>query len=153
MSIAPILRTVEVKVAPARAFELFANHMAGWWPKGGTIGKNHHAAVIIEPRVGGRWFERDAGGQETQWGKVLAWEPPSRLLLAWQINTAWTYDPSLITELELTFAATASGGTRVTLEHRNLERFGVDAARHAERLGGGWPTRLTMFADYADSNR
>ncbi|HME27186.1 MAG TPA: SRPBCC family protein [Acetobacteraceae bacterium] len=152
MTIAPIVHAVRVKATPARAFDLFASHMADWWPKGGTIGKAPHAAIVIEPRSGGRWFERDADGNETRWGKVLAWEPPSRLLLGWQINTQWGYDPDLLTEVELTFALAEGGGTLVTLEHRNLERFGADAARHAERLGGGWPTRIAQFAQYADAH-
>ena len=152
MSIAPIIRTVQVKAAPGRAFELFATHMERWWPKGRTIGKNPHAAIVIEPRPGGEWFERDADGNKTHWGKVLAWEPPARLLLGWQINTQWGFDPNLVTEVELTFVAAEGGGTLVTLEHRNLERFGTDAARHAEKLGGGWPTHLAQFADYADAH-
>jgi uncharacterized protein YndB with AHSA1/START domain len=150
MSIAPIVRTVQVKAPPPRAFELFAKRMEDWWPKGRTIGKNPHVAIVVEPGAGGRWFERDADGQETHWGKVLVWEPPTRLLLAWQINSQWTHDPDLVTEVELTFAAAEGGGTLVTLEHRNLERFGADAARHAELLGGGWPGFLAQFAQYAD---
>ena len=150
MTIAPIVHTVQVKAAPHRAFDLFASRMSDWWPKGGTIGKAPHAAIVIEPRPGGRWFEREANGNETHWGKVLAWEPPSRLLLGWQINTQWGYAPDLLTEVELTFALAKGGGTLVTLEHRNLERFGTDAARHAERLGSGWPTRLAGYAQYAD---
>jgi uncharacterized protein YndB with AHSA1/START domain len=148
MSIAPILRSVVVKAPPARAFELFVAHMQDWWPKGHTIGKKPFAEIVTEPRVGGRWFERDADGNETHWGKVLAWEPPSRLLLAWQINSQWTYDSNFITEVELTFAPADDGGTRVTLEHRNLERFGDDAAKVAEALGGGWPKHLAEFAQY-----
>jgi uncharacterized protein YndB with AHSA1/START domain len=152
MSIAPIIRSVEVKAPPAKAFDLFTTHMAHWWPKGRTIGKNPHVAVVMEPRVDGRWYERDASGSETQWGKVLAWEPPARLLLAWQINCDWGYEPSLVTELELTFAPAEGGGTLVTLEHRNLERFGAEAASHAEKLRGGWPTHVAEFAAYADAN-
>lgn len=152
MSIQPIVRTVPVKAAPSRAFELFASRMADWWPKGKTIGRAPHVAMVMEPRAGGQWFERDADGNETHWGKVLAWEPPSRLLLGWQISSRWTYDPELLTEVELTFAPAAGGGTLVTLTHRNLERFGADAPSHAERLGGGWPTRLAEFAQYADAN-
>jgi uncharacterized protein YndB with AHSA1/START domain len=147
--IAPITRTVQVKAPPARAFELFTAQMGRWWGKG--IGKQPHVDVIVEARVGGRWFERDADGNETQWGKVLAWEPPSRLLLAWQITSEWRYDPALLTELELTFTLAAGGGTLVTLEHRNLERFGKDAPRHVERIGGGWPMKLGAFAAYADT--
>jgi uncharacterized protein YndB with AHSA1/START domain len=151
MTIAPIVRTIQVKAAPARAFELFATRMSDWWPRGKTIGKAPHATIVAEPRAGGRWFERDAEGRETQWGQVLAWEPPARLLLGWQINCEWGYDPKLLTEVELTFAPAAGGGTLVTLEHRNLERFGVDALRHVEKLGGGWPSRLAEFAHFADA--
>jgi uncharacterized protein YndB with AHSA1/START domain len=150
MSIAPIVCTVQVKAAPARAFELFASHMEHWWPKGKTIGKAPHVAMVLQPRAGGRWFERDADGNETHWGQVLDWDPPSRLLLGWQINSEWGYDPDLLTEVELIFAPAMGGGTIVTLTHRNLERFGAEAARHAEKLGGGWPTRLAEFAQYAD---
>ena len=78
MSIAPIVRTIQVKAPPARAFDLFTSRIGDWWPKG--IGKAPHVAIVMEPRVGGRWFERDADGNETQWGKVLSWEPPARLL-------------------------------------------------------------------------
>ncbi len=94
MSVAPIVCTVQVKAAPARAFVLFATHMEHWWPKGRTIGKNPHTAIIVESRAGGRWFERDAYGNEAHWGKVLEWEPPSRLLLGWQISCQWG-NPSL----------------------------------------------------------
>ena len=150
MSIAPIVRSVEVKAAPDKAFDLFLSQMGAWWPRGGTIGKPH-LAIVIEPRSGGRWFERDEAGTETQWGKVIAWEPPGRVLLNWQINTKWVYDRSLSTEVEITFAALAGGGTRVTLEHRHLERFGADAEKHAALLDSGWPTRIAAFATYANA--
>jgi hypothetical protein len=83
---------------------------------------------------------------------VLAWEPPTRLLLGWQINRNWGYDPALVTEVELTFAPAEDVGTLVTLEHRNLERFGAEPARHAEKIRGGWPTEPTEFARYADTH-
>lgn len=153
MSIAPILHTVEVKAPPARAFDLFTSHMAKWWPHGKTIGCNPHAQIVMEPRVGGRWYERDAAGNETQWGRVLAWEPPGRVLLGWQINSQWQYDPDFLTELELSFAGLAGGGTRVMLEHRDLERFGADAEAHAAKIRGGWPTMVGHYACYADSQR
>lgn len=135
---------------PPRAFDLFTKRMEDWWPKGRTIGKNPHVTIIVEPREGGQWLERDVDGAETPWGKVLAWEPRTRLLLAKQINTAWAFDDSLITEVELTFAPAANGGTIVTLEHRNLERFGADAERQAGLLGNGWPGYLAAFAAFAD---
>jgi uncharacterized protein YndB with AHSA1/START domain len=152
MTIAPILHKVQVKAPPERAFELFAARIAEWWPKGNAIGKNPYVAIVIEPKPGGHWFERDAEGNETRWGKVLAWEPPARLLLAWQISTQWQYDPELLTEVELTFDPAEGGGTLVTLEHRNLERFGTDAASHAGKLNGGWPVVIGRYAIFADEH-
>src|SRR5580658_6000333 len=99
MTIAPIVRSVIVKASPARAFELFSSQMQAWWPHGMTIGQKPHVEIVIEPRAGGAWFERDEDGRKTPWGEVIAWEPPSRLLLAWRINSAWAYDPSLTTEV------------------------------------------------------
>ena len=80
---------------------------------------------------------------------MLAWSPPGRLLLAWQITSAFTYDAKFETELELIFVAEGQG-TRVTLEHRNFERFGDMAAKMAEMLGGGWPGIMEGFAAYAE---
>ncbi|MHB8813276.1 MAG: SRPBCC domain-containing protein, partial [Steroidobacteraceae bacterium] len=108
MSIAPVLHSVEVKAPPARAFELFTAHIGKWWPKGKTVAPNPHAEIVMEPRPGGRWYERDAEGNETPWGRVLAWEPPGRVLLGWQLNAQWRYDPDFLTELELSFAAQAA---------------------------------------------
>jgi uncharacterized protein YndB with AHSA1/START domain len=152
VSIAPIVRSVVVQAEAARAFEFFTSRMQDWWPRGKTIGKQPHAAVVMEPWVNGRWFERDAHGNETAWGKVLAWEPPSRLLLGWQIGADWAYHPDLLTEVELSFKPLAAGGTVVTLEHRNLERLGSDAARVRDLLDGGWPTLLCEFQKITDGN-
>jgi len=152
MTIAPIVRTVTVKATPARAFDLFVSNMERWWPLSHHIGKTPFAAVVMEPTVGGRWFERDASGAECQWGTVMAWEPPSRILLAWQLNNQFEFDPAFLTEVELSFAPADGGGAKVTLEHRNLERFGVNAEKLAGELGGGWPTILADFVGYADAN-
>lgn len=148
MSIAPVVHSVEVKAPPARAFELFTSQMGKWWPKGKTLAPKPHADVVVEPHPGGRWYERDIEGNEVQWGRVLAWEPPGRVLLGWQLNAQWRYDPDFLTEVELSFAALTGGGTRVTLEHRNLERYGADAEEYAGKLRGGWPTFVEHFARY-----
>lgn len=149
MSIAPITRSVQVGVAPARAFELFATRMGDWWPRDRTPGKKRAVAILLDPVPGGRWVERDEDGVETQWGQVLAWEPPARLLLGWQLDSGFAYDPDLLTEVELTFTP-HEGGTLVTLEHRHLDRFGDAADRVAGQLGGGWPSRLADYAAFAD---
>ncbi len=152
MSIAPIVHTIQVKAPPARAFDLFAARIGDWWPKGKTVGQAPHVAIVIEPQAGGRWFERDADGRETRWGKVLAWEPPSRLLLGWQLNTQWRYDPELLTEVELTFAPAGDGAR---WSRWNIAIWNASASMRcamAERLNGGWPARLAELARYADSH-
>jgi uncharacterized protein YndB with AHSA1/START domain len=151
MSVAPIVKSVTVKQTPARAFEIFTRDIGRWWPAGKTLGRNPHANIVIEPRAGGRWFEVDAEGAEAQWGKVLAFEPPSRLLLGWQLDSRFAFDPDFLTEVEITFVAAGAGETLVTLEHRNLERYGADAERYAGLIGEGWPARLAEFASYANA--
>jgi uncharacterized protein YndB with AHSA1/START domain len=149
---APINRSVQVKVPPARAFEIFTAGASRWWLKTHSISamKSPIKDVVIEPRAGGRWFERDEDGAETNWGRVLDWAPPARLLLAWQLNAEFRFDPDFETELEITFEA-LSPGTRVRLEHRDLERFGDSAERIAEMLRRGWPTILGRFGAFADN--
>lgn len=152
MTIAPVVKTVEVKCAPARAFELFSTRMGSWWPATHHTGATPFEVVVIEPKAGGRWFERDAAGVETQWGRVLGWSPPGRVLLAWQLNADFKFDPDFETELEITFEALASG-TRVRLEHRDLERFGARAQEIADMLRGGWPTIVDGYAAFADQSQ
>ena len=150
MSVAPIVKSVTVKAAPEKTFELFTRQTAKWWKAGQTLGKHPHQDIVIEPKTGGRWFERDAEGNEVQWGKVLAFEPSHRLLLAWQIDKTFKYDPDLVTELEITFTPVASGGTIVRLEHRNLERFGEGTEKLVGIIDAGWAAHLTTFGGFAD---
>ena len=147
---APIRRSVEVKVPPARAFEIFTGGASRWWLKTHTINatKSPIKDVVIEPRAGGRWFERGEDGSECEWGKVLAWEPPSRLLLAWQINADFKYDPSLLTEVEIRFTP-AESGTLVELEHRLIERMGERAVGMRDAFTRGWGLLLESFAKQA----
>lgn len=151
MSIDPIVCTINVKATPARAFEFFTQHMGDWWAKGSTIGKKPHVAFVFEPKRGGRWFERDADGVETPWGKVMAFEPPRRLLLGMEVNSQFAPDPAILTEVELTFTPAEGGGTKVRLEHRNLERFGADAEKMRAGLNGGWARHLGELAAYAEA--
>ena len=150
MTVQPIRRTVDVKLPPARAFDLFASRAGEWWPAGKTVGKRPHVDIVLEPRAGGRWFERDAEGAECQWGTVMAWEPPHRLLLGWRLDSRFQYDPDFMTEVELTFADAPGGGSTVTLEHRDLEQFGREAETVAASLGGGWASRLADYAAHAN---
>jgi uncharacterized protein YndB with AHSA1/START domain len=145
---APVRRSVEVKVSAERAFEVFTAGFGDWWPRTHTIGKGKLKTAVIEPRTGGRWYGEDEDGSTTEWGRVLAFEPPHRLMLAWQISADWQFDPSLITEVEVRFTPLAAGVTRVELEHRNLERFGdkVEAVRKSFDSPEGWGGILSAYA-------
>jgi uncharacterized protein YndB with AHSA1/START domain len=144
---APVRKSVRVKAPPDRAFEVFTAGMSRWWPATHTINASPMKAAIIEPRAGGRLFERGEDGSECQWGRVLAWEPPHRLVLAWQIDAQWKFDETFVTEVEVRFIA-EDGATRVELEHRYLERYAEHAAKTHAALDspGGWGGLLDRFA-------
>ena len=151
---APIRRSVQVKVPPERAFEIFTAGASRWWLRTHSINPTKSPAkdVIIEPRAGGRWFERGEDGSECDWGKVLAWEPPdetSRLLLGWQINPDFKYDPGLLTEVEIRFTP-AESGTLVELEHRLIERMGERGVGMRDAFTRGWGLLLDSFMQHAN---
>jgi uncharacterized protein YndB with AHSA1/START domain len=145
---APVRKSIEVEAPPALAFEVFTNRIGLWWPKSHHIGAADPDTFGIEPRAGGRWFERGVDGSECEIGKVLVWEPPTRLVLAWQIGADWKFDPALITEVEVRFIAQGADATRVELEHRDLERLGdrADAMRAMVDSPNGWGMLLDLFA-------
>jgi uncharacterized protein YndB with AHSA1/START domain len=147
---APVRKSIEVEAPPALAFEVFASRIGLWWPKSHHIGAADPETFVIEPRAGGRWFERGVDGAECDIGKVLVWEPPSRLVLIWQLSADWKFDPALHTEVEVRFTAVGRDATRVELEHRNLERFGdrADALRGQIDGPNGWGSLLDLFAKF-----
>lgn len=149
MSLA-VRKSVVVDVAAARAFEVFTAKMTSWWPL-----TTHHIAkvpareAVMEARAGGRWFEVGEDGSECEWGRVLVWEPPRRVVLDWQLSAAWEYDPQFHTELEIRFVPEDAGRTRVELEHRNLDAYGAVADEMKRRLDGpgAWGDILQRFAE------
>lgn len=146
---APVKKSLTVPAPPARAFEVFTAGFSRWWP-GAThhIGQAAYKSAVLEPRVGGRWYEIGEDGSQCDWGDVLAWEPPRRLVLAWRIGADWQYRAELETEVEVTFVPEGAG-TRVTLEHRRLERMGeaAEAMRAQIDAEGGWNGLLKAYAE------
>jgi uncharacterized protein YndB with AHSA1/START domain len=148
------VRKVIVVNAPQEvAWRVFTEKIGTWWPLAQyKIGKANAVDAVIEPRIGGRWYERGDDGSTCGWGSVLGWEPPSRLLLSWDINADWQYDPALKTELEICFIPEGKRVTRVELEHRKLDRYGArrDEMREVFDKTGDWGRLLAAFAQLAE---
>lgn len=140
-----VRREITVEASQERAFAVFTEGQSGWWPRTHHIGAQPMEEAVIEPRAGGRWFERAADGTECDWGHVRVWEPPERLVLVWQITGEWAYDEALDTEVEVRFVAEARRRTRVELEHRRLDALDAQA-RATLGSPGGWGGLLARFA-------
>lgn len=151
---APVRKSVSVAAPPETAFRVFTAGFDSWWPRTHSIGEAPLKMAVIEPKAGGRWYGLLENGTEAEWGDVLAWEPPRRLVLAWRIGADWIYDPSLLTEVEVTFTPDGAA-TRVELEHRRLENMGPasEGARASFDSDGGWSGLLAMFAAQATAAR
>ena len=146
------VRSEVIVEAPAdRAFRVFTEKMDTWWPATHHIGKVDFKDIILERRANGRWAEIGTDGSECEWGKVLVYDPPRRLVLAWQLTAEFQYDASFVTEVEVSFTPMGASRTRVELEHRNLERFGMkeEAVRKSVGSEGGWTAIIRRFADVA----
>ena len=147
---APVRKSIFVDAPQALAFDVFTSGIGRWWPKSHKIGPADLDRPVIEPRSGGRWYELDTDGSQCEIGKVVTWEPPARLVLTWQLNAEFKFDPGLVTEVEVQFTPEGSG-TRVNLEHRHLERLGetAEALREAVDSPGGWSGLLQLYAEAA----
>jgi uncharacterized protein YndB with AHSA1/START domain len=152
-TIPAVERSVTVNASAEKAFSVFTEQFANWWPAGYNINPNGFAGAYIEPRVGGRWFERAPDGTECDWGRVLAWDPPGRVLLSWQLTGTWEFDPDPehASEVEVRFIAEGQSVTRVEVVHSKFER-GVDGEKLADGVGadGGWGTLLGRFTDLVE---
>ncbi|HEX2877154.1 MAG TPA: SRPBCC family protein [Polyangiaceae bacterium] len=148
-----VRKSMSVQASPAVAWRVFTEKMTSWWPlEHYKIGKSKAVEAIIEPQVGGRWYERGEDGSTCDWGRVLVWEPGSRLVLTWDINADWQHDPNLKTEIEVRFIPDGKDRTRIELEHRHLDRFGErrDQMRRVFDQEGDWGKLLAMFARVAE---
>jgi len=150
---AAVRKTLVVQASPETAFKVFTDGFDRWWPRSHHIGKAELAKAIMEPRAGGRWYEVCVDGSECEWGDVLTWDPPRRLVLAWRLNAQWAYDPDLLTEVEVQFVPVADGQTRIDFEHRGFERMGAggEAARAGVDGPEGWGAILAEFKAAAEA--
>jgi uncharacterized protein YndB with AHSA1/START domain len=148
-TVPPVVKTITVRAAPGRAFEAFTRDFGRWWPLA-----SHHVGTaaaatdcVIEPRAGGRIFERDGTGQETQWATVLAYEPPHRLAISWFAGKT----ADLAQLLELHFTAEGEG-TRIELTHSGWEALGAAAQSTRDAYDGGWVMVFEQcYGEYANA--
>lgn len=152
ITIAPVRKTIRVKANQAHAFEVFTSGLGRWWPLDHGIGKMPRKAAVMETRLGGRWYELAEDGTETPVGKIIAWDPPQRFVMTWDINSQWQPDNKVSSEVEVNFVAEGANATRVELEHRKFEQMGTEPGEKMRKdVDGGWPGLLERFRSAAEA--
>jgi uncharacterized protein YndB with AHSA1/START domain len=146
-----IRHEVVVDAPIERAFSVFTNDFGAFKPREHNLLGVDIAETVFEPRVGGHVFDRGVDGSECRWARVLAYEPPDRVVISWDISPQWQLeaDPDSASEVEVRFSAEAPDRTRVELEHRNLDRHGPgwEAVREGVDSTDGWPLYLRRYAE------
>ncbi len=149
MTDVPVLKSVTVHAPIERAFDVFTNGIGTWWPPDHHILQAELAEMVFEPRVGGHIYDRGVDCSECRWARVLAYDPPTRVVFSWDINLQWQRetDPAKTSEIEVRFRPDGPDRTHVELEHRHLARHGEgwEAMRTAVD-DGGWQRGLDAFA-------
>lgn len=148
-----VRHSVTVPLTADQAFHLFTEEIGSWWPADTHTLSEGPITEVFEAREGGRWYELAEDGGECTVATMLAWEPPRRLVMAWQLTPEWKFEPDLdrATQVEVTFQEEGESGTRVTLEHRGFEGYGESGAEMRDSVGGdeGWPVIMTRYAEVA----
>jgi len=142
---APIRKRLEVNAPQAKAFEAFTSRMHDWWPRGHSIVRDgERVDIVIEPREGGRWYERSSTGAEINWGRVAVFDRPNRVLLVWQLTGEFNFDADFETHVEVRFTPDGESRTVVEFEHHDLDRY-ADPKIPA-MMDEGWGEILRAFA-------
>ncbi|HEY9378871.1 MAG TPA: SRPBCC family protein [Jiangellaceae bacterium] len=142
--------TIVVEAPVERAFEVFTNDIGSWWTPEHHILQAELAEMVFEPRVGGHVIDRGVDGSECRWARVLAYEPPTRVVISWDINLQWQLEsnPARASEVEVRFVPEGPTRTRVELEHRHLDRHGDGWEQMRDAVGApdGWGDGLARLA-------
>ena len=145
--------SIVVEAPLERAFSVFTDDIGTWFPREYNLLDVDIAERVFEPRAGGRVYDRGVDGSECHWARVLAYEPPQRVVISWDISPRWQIetDPEKTSEIEVRFIPEAPERTRVELEHRNLDRHGEGWEQTRESVAGegGWPGCLRAFGERA----
>ena len=151
-TVEPIQRSVTVNRSVEDAFRVFTEGISTWWPlhthsieamtRGGVP-----TEAVLEPREGGRLYERMSTGEDGYWGTITTWEPPHRVVISWKVNP----EAPAPTEIDVRFTEEGEA-TRVDLEHRGWERLGEKAAEARASYADGWKSVLGAYAEVAGSS-
>jgi hypothetical protein len=156
VSIEPVVKTVTVGCTPEEAFHYFTADFGMWWPAAthsvvayASAFKDKPVSVVLEPRVGGRIFERTRDGEEHVWGRVLAWQPPARFVFSFHPGR----DDTEAQTVEVTFSA-APEGARVVLTHSDWEKLSANAHQARDSYNQGWEgVFVTTYPEYIQNRR
>lgn len=150
----PIRRRIVVNAPVEHAFRVFTEQFGDFKPRDHNLLSVPITATVFEPRVGGRIYDIGSDGSRCAWARVLAFEPPTRVVFSWDIGPTWQVeaDESKTSEVEVRFIAEAADRTRVELEHRHLDRHGDGWRSVADGVGGdaGWPLYLARYRELVD---
>jgi len=149
--------SITVEAPIERAFKLFTEGMGTWWPPEHHILQGELAEMVFEPYEGGHIVDRSVDGSECRWSRVLAYEPPNRVVFSWDISLGWQVetDPEKTSEVEVRFTAEGPNQTSLELEHRNLDRHGEGWQGVRDGVAGdqGWPLYLQRYASLFSKQR
>ena len=146
MTSEPLRLTFEIACPPDHAFDVWTTRLSSWWPKGHSASGDPDTVVTLEPRLGGRIFERTPDGNEIDWGEITAWNPPHRLGYLWHISR----DRRDATDVELTFVDRGDGTTRLEIVHSGWERLGASGVAFREANTAGWSALIPSFVTAAE---
>jgi hypothetical protein len=145
--IEPLQLSYEIRCSPEHAFTVWTTRLSTWWPKGHSASGNPDTVAVLEPREGGRIYERMPDGTEIEWGEVTVWNPPRRLGYQWHIAR----EAHEATTVMLTFVDLGDGTTRLDIEQTGWERLGEGGVAFRNANAGGWSTLLPNFAAAAEA--
>ena len=145
-----VRRQIVVEAPIEHAFTVFTDRFGDFKPPEHNLMASPITETVFEPHVGGHIFDRAVDGSECHWARVLAYEPPNRVVFSWDISPYWQIetDPERTSEVEVRFIAETDQRTRLELEHRNIDRHGPgwEGVRDGVDNDAGWPLYLTRYA-------
>ena len=145
-----VRRQILVNAPISEAFKVFTERFGDFKPREHNLLKAAIAETVFEPRVGGNIYDRAVDGSDCRWARILAFEPPNRVVFTWDISPRWQIETNsdLTSEVEVRFFVETPERTRVELEHRNLDRhgYGWESVRDGVDNEAGWPLYLRRYA-------